>query len=55
MVFELNIERIETAVEKNLRDLGFEGFFRALRRKGYSLIDELAADTLRETIAPGIE
>ena len=53
MVFELNIERMETAVEKNLRDLGFEGFFRALRRKGYSFISEPAANDLRElTVHP---
>lgn len=52
-VLELDVERMETAVEENLRALGFEGFFRALRRKGYSFIDEAAANGLREALPPG--
>ena len=53
MVLELDVERMETAVEENLRELGFEGFFRALRRTGYSFIREPAANDLRElTLQP---
>ena len=52
-VLELDVERMETAVEENLRELGFEGFFRALRRKRYSFISEPAANDLRElTVHP---
>ena len=51
-VLELDVERMEAAVEDNLRDLGFEGFFRTLRRKGYSFIDEAAAGELRKALPP---
>ncbi len=51
-VFEPDVERLEAAVEENLRTLGFTGFLRSLRRKGYAPIDETGARKMREALPP---
>ena len=39
LVFELDLVRFEKAAKKNFELLGFEGIVRALRRKGFSLLE----------------
>ena len=51
-ILELDVERLETAMEENLRELGFEGFFRTLRRQGYTFVDGAVATEFREALPP---